>query len=76
MAAGDYAPTGHGLLLGQALRPAVSAFNVMLACIILFDICKFPFIFLLFYVANIQQFMEKVLRVSQFFSAVEGKISQ
>ena len=51
MAAGDYAPTGHGLLLGQALRPAVSAFNVMLACllacIILFDMRKYSSIFLL-----------------------------
>ena len=34
--AGVYTPTSHGLLLGQAIRPAVSAFNVMLACLYYF----------------------------------------
>ena len=54
-----------------------------LACIILSDICKFPSIFLLFYGTKIQQFMEKALRVSQFFwgqsrekSGNDGKLGE
>ena len=74
MAAGDYAPTGHGLLLGQTLRPAVSAFNVMLACLYYFIWHAQIFVHLFTrYAANVQQFTEKALRVSQFFWPSRGK---
>jgi hypothetical protein len=75
VAAGDYAPTGHGLLLGQALRPAVSAFNVMLACIILSGIRKFPFIFLLVMLQMYNNLRKKFL-VFTFILRRRVKISQ